>query len=305
MPFWTRHKKKKTAPAPDDAAKTQPQTDGAKTAPLDPSTLPQVAPPAPTTQQLLVGAAQSTGVERSHNEDALFMFHGIATGELEMQDFGVFVVADGMGGHRAGEVASAVSIRTVARRLMSDAILHLLDLEPSTDQPSLLEVMRSALEEANLAVVEKVPGGGTTLTATVLVGRQLTVGHVGDTRAYLITNGEAKPITRDHSLVRRLEELGQLTPEEAEAHPQRNVLYRAIGQGANLEVDVTTQHIPPGSTLLLCSDGLWSVVSDAALFRIVSTNTSPQAACDELIKAANDAGGPDNISAILIRFPSG
>lgn len=251
----------------------------------------------------MVGAAQSTGVERSHNEDALFLFHGASSGEIEMQDFGLFVVADGMGGHRAGEMASAVSIRTVARRLMSDAFLRMLDMEPSEDQPSLLEVVRSALEEANLAVVEKVPGGGTTLTLSVLIGHQITVGHVGDTRAYLIANGEAKPITRDHSLVRRLEELGQLTPQEAEAHPQRNVLYRAIGQGANLEVDVSTHRVPPGGTLLLCSDGLWSVVPDPDIYRIVNNNASPQTACEELIKAANDAGGPDNISAILIRFP--
>ena len=296
MPFWSRRK---------DKTKVQRPADGDKTAPLDPSTLPP-APTAPallTAQHLTIGAAQSTGVERSHNEDAIFLFHGTSSGELEMQDFGLFVVADGMGGHRAGEVASALSIRTVARRLMSEAFLHLLDLEPARDQPSQLEMVRSALEEANLAVVDKVPGGGTTLTATVLIGHQITVGHVGDTRAYLITNGEAQPITRDHSLVRRLEELGQLTPQEAEAHPQRNVLYRAIGQGANLEVDVSTHRIPPGGTLLLCSDGLWSVVPDPDIFRIVRENPSPQTACEELIKAANDAGGPDNISAILVRFP--
>ena len=105
------------------------------------------------------------------------------------------------------------------------------------------------------------PGGGTTLTVAVILGSQVTLGHVGDTRAYLFEENGAHVITRDHSLVKRLEELGQLTPEEAETHPQRNVLYRAIGQGANLEIDVMTHPLPSGGMLLICSDGLWGVVT--------------------------------------------
>jgi protein phosphatase len=160
------------------------------------------------------------------------------------------------------------------------------------------------LEEANLAVVDRVPGGGTTLTVILLIGNQITIGHVGDSRAYAITRDEIRVMTRDHSLVKRLEELGQLTAEEADVHPQRNVLYRAIGQGANLEVDVLTQPAPCPGYLLLCSDGLWGVVPDPEIRKTVFAASDPQSACEELVRAANAAGGPDNITAVLIYFPA-
>jgi serine/threonine protein phosphatase PrpC len=276
--------------------------DGVKTAPLDPMA---VAPTivTPLLGRVLVGMAQSTGIERTHNEDSLFVLQGNAAGLEALPEFGLYIVADGMGGHRSGEVASAISVRAVSRRLFEDSILQLMSIDPLTDVVPLQDLMRTALEEANLAVVERVPGGGTTLTAVLHLGHQITIGHVGDSRAYILTDSEARPITRDHSLVKRLEELGQLRPEEAEVHPQRNVLYRAIGQGANLEVDVFTLPIPRDSHLLLCSDGLWGVVPDQEIRRIVSSAESPQKACDRLIDAANAAGGPDNISAVLIYFP--
>jgi protein phosphatase len=276
--------------------------DGIKTAPLDPMA---VAPTivTPLLGRVLVGMAQSTGIERTHNEDALFVLQGNAAGLEALPEFGLYMVADGMGGHRSGEVASAISVRAVSRRLFEDSILQLMSIDPLTDVVPLQDLMRMALEEANLAVVERVPGGGTTLTAVLHLGHQITIGHVGDSRAYILTDSEVHPITRDHSLVKRLEELGQLRPEEAEVHPQRNVLYRAIGQGANLEVDVFTLPIPRDSHMLLCSDGLWGVVPDQDIQRIVSSAESPQKACDRLIDAANAAGGPDNISAVLVYFP--
>jgi len=276
--------------------------DGVKTAPLDPLT---VTPTmiTPLRGRILIGMAQSTGIERTHNEDSLFVLQGNAAGLEAMPEFGLYIVADGMGGHRSGEVASAISVRAVARRLFEDSILQLMAIEPLIDVVPLQDLMRMALEEANMAVVERVPGGGTTLTAVLHLGHQITVGHVGDSRAYVLADRDVRPITRDHSLVKRLEELGQLRPEEAEVHPQRNVLYRAIGQGANLEVDVFTLPIPRDSHMLLCSDGLWGVVPDQEIKRIVSSAETPQEACDRLIEAANAAGGPDNISAILVYFP--
>jgi PPM family protein phosphatase len=293
MDLFKRIFGKKRAPA---------SPDGVKTAPLDPMTVARTMV-APLQGRILVGMAQSTGVERTHNEDSLFALQGNAAGLEAMPEFGLFVVADGMGGHRSGEVASAISVRAVARRLMEDSILQLMAIEPLTDVVPLQDLMRMALEEANLSVVERVPGGGTTLTAVLHLGHQITVGHVGDSRAYIIADNDVRPITRDHSLVKRLEELGQLRPEEAEVHPQRNVLYRAIGQGANLEVDVFTLPIPRDSHMLLCSDGLWGVVPDREIKRIVSAADTPQEACDRLIDAANAAGGPDNISAVLVYFP--
>jgi protein phosphatase len=256
--------------------------------------------------QILVGTGQSTGIERSHNEDALLVLTGRSAGETPLPEFGLFVVADGMGGHRAGEVASAVSVRTVARKLTEGAILQIFDTgDDDTESAPLQELLREAMEEANQAVVDLVPGGGTTLTTAVLLGHQVTIGHVGDSRIYFIDDGKTEVVTRDHSLVERLRELGQLTPEEAENHPQRNVLYRAIGQGANLEVDVLTLPAPRGGHLLICSDGLWGVVTDPDILAIVNGAAHPQTACEELVKAANAAGGPDNITAVLIRFPPG
>jgi serine/threonine protein phosphatase PrpC len=253
--------------------------------------------------RLIVGSSQSTGIERSHNEDALLLLNGFTLGINSHSDFGVFLVADGMGGHRAGEVASAVSIRTVARKITEHTVLELLNSEDDTEGEPLQDQLKKALEEANQAVVDTVPGGGTTLTAAVLVGNQVTIGHVGDSRAYFIRDGKPEVITRDHSLVERLRELGQLTEEEAAVHPQRNVLYRAIGQGENLEVDVFTMPVPKGGYLLICSDGLWGVVPDPTMMDIIRSAPNPQTACDLLVQAANFAGGPDNISVVLVQFP--
>jgi serine/threonine protein phosphatase PrpC len=254
-------------------------------------------------RKIQVGTAQSTGLERGHNEDALFVMQGNSAGDQSLPNFGLFVVADGMGGHRAGEVASAISVRKVAHRITEETILHLFDGANSSELPPLQDMVRKALEDANDAVVERVPGGGTTLTAALLLGQQVTIGHVGDSRAYLISEKGTKVITRDHSLVERLRELGQLTDEEVAHHPQRNVLYRAIGQGANLEVDVASHPIPHDAYMLVCSDGLWGVVPDPEIQRIVLTSPNPQVACEKLVQAANAAGGPDNITAVLIQFP--
>jgi PPM family protein phosphatase len=292
MNFWQRLFGKKPSPSPDRV----------QTAPLDPGILTR----APTTQaarRILIGAAQSTGMERNHNEDSLFYLSGSSEGQERLPEFGMFVVADGMGGHRAGEVASSISVRTVARKLTSDTILRLFDMDPSEDAPSLQELVREALEAANATVVDRVPGGGTTLTAAVWLGGQVTIGHVGDSRAYFVSKEGTRVITRDHSLVQRLVELEQLTEEEAALHPQRNVLWNAIGQGANLKVDVASHPVPQGGYMLLCSDGLWGVISDSEIQRTVLSASDPQSACDQLVQAANAAGGPDNITVILVYFP--
>jgi serine/threonine protein phosphatase PrpC len=278
--------------------------DTAKTAPLDPHALGKAAAP-PVRHNISVGTAQSAGLERTHNEDALLVLTGTCDGEDALPDFGLFLVADGMGGHRSGEVASSISARAVARLVTEQALLGLLAPEGQNSPPPLQDLLRQALEEANQEVVDHVPGGGTTLTAILLLGGHLTIGHVGDTRAYALTPEGMQIITRDHSLVERLRELGQLTRQEAASHPQRNVLYRAIGQGANLEVDVFTHPVPTGGHLLVCSDGLWGVISDNEIERIIRSSSSPQEACNLMIQAANAAGGPDNISAVLVQFPPG
>jgi serine/threonine protein phosphatase PrpC len=126
---------------------------------------------------------------------------------------------------------------------------------------------------------------------------------VGDSRAYLISDSNMELITRDHSLVRRLQELGRLTSEEAEVHPQRNVLYRALGQGETMDTDAATRRLPPGSRLLLCSDGMWGVVGDERIAAILDEVDSPQEACNLMVEEANARGGPDNITAVLMQMP--
>ena len=204
-----------------------------------------------------------------------------------------------MGGHQYGEVASSAAARTLGGYILKRFHASLVD--PSTSmEESIQELMRSAINEANKAVSQAAPGSGTTLTAALILGQQMTIGHVGDSRAYAVhPYGGGEALTRDHSLVKRLEELGQISSEEAAIHPQRNVLYRALGQGENLEPDIFTAPFPLTGFLLLCSDGLWSVLSDDNLFHIIASAKDLQHACQSLVNAA---GGPDNISAILVKL---
>lgn len=253
-------------------------------------------------QQLQAACGQSVGKQREHNEDSLVTFSLTMGGEGSYYPLGLYIIADGMGGYQYGEVASSVASHTVASILLRKIQPAVLEGSLGMEEP-LQEVMRAAIDEAQVAVQRAAPGGGTTLTAIMVVGQQLTVGHVGDSRAYAIRpDGRIEAITRDHTLVKRLEELGQITPAEAFTHPQRNVLYRALGQGETLEPDVFTTQFPQPGYLMLCSDGLWSVVPDGEIQRIIQKSSNPTNACQALLAAANEAGGPDNISVILVQL---
>ncbi len=253
-------------------------------------------------QQLLSGCGQSIGKQREHNEDCLFAFSVTTGGEANSAPLGLYIVADGMGGHQYGEVASSTAVRTMANYLLKRFHAYLVHPSEGMEEP-LQEMMRAAIIEAQRAVTQAAPGSGTTLTAALVLGQQMTIGHVGDSRAYTLrADGRVEVLTRDHSLVKRLEELGQISTEEAAAHPQRNVLYRALGQGEMLEPDVFTTPFPQPGYLLLCSDGLWSVLPDDNLCNLVTAAPNLHSACQNLIAAANDAGGPDNISAVLVQL---
>jgi protein phosphatase len=256
------------------------------------------------TARLHVGYASDVGALRDHNEDTLVAFQGVHLGDDGSAPFGFFVVTDGMGGHRAGEVASSLAARLVSHEVLSNVYVPYLLKESSGDSMApLTEVLTNAVQNANDKVHEQVPGGGTTLTCALILGRRAFIAHVGDSRAYLLTSLDIKQVTQDHSYVGRLIELGELSPEEAAVHPQRHVLYRAIGQGENLDIDTFHQALPPGSRLLLCSDGLTGQVSEEEIGRIIAAAASPQEACDYLVEAANAAGGPDNITAVLVETP--
>jgi protein phosphatase len=253
--------------------------------------------------QLIVGCAQSVGKQRDHNEDSLFTLSvTLADGQTEVP-FGLFIVADGMGGHQHGEVASGTACRAMAEYVIKKLYSPLLGARGEAQNESLQEIMEAGVHEAHQAVVRKAPGGGTTLTAALVIGDKITLAHVGDSRAYFVYNdGRVQPITQDHSLVHRLLELGQLTLEEAAIHPQRNVLYRAIGQKEPFQPDIHNHMFPGGAQLLLCSDGLWGVIQESDISRIVSGGKTLTSVCAELVEAANLAGGPDNISAVLVQY---
>ncbi len=254
--------------------------------------------------QLIVGCAQSVGQQRDHNEDALFTLTTTLASDTRQIPFGLYIIADGMGGHQHGEVASALAIRAMAGHVIRELYLPLFNLIDRAPRHSLQETMETGVEEANQAVLKKDMGGGTTLTATLILGDRLTIAHVGDSRAYLIDmERNIEVLTRDHSLVKRLVELGQISPAEAAIHPQRNVLYRALGQGEPFVPDIITAPLPHPGYLLLCSDGLWGVVEQEEMIDIIFSTPHPEQACQKLVQEANNAGGPDNISAILVRMP--
>lgn len=266
--------------------------------------LPQ-EPLAPSTggEHLIFGQMTDVGVVRSNNQDAALSFFTTARSSEERPDFGMFVVADGMGGHHDGEKASALCTRTLVREITNTIYLPMVTNSSEMNSIPISEVLVNAVQKANADVLSHVPDGGTTLTAVTIIGDLAYVAHVGDSRVYLINGETVEQITRDHSLVQRLIELDQLTPEEAAEHPQKNVLYRALGQNDNLEVDTLTRRLPPKSRLLLCSDGLWNQVPERVIRDIVMKHSNPQNACEELVARANAHGGLDNVTAIVLYIP--
>jgi len=263
-------------------------------------------PEVPRRPRLEAGWATDVGKMREHNEDTALVITAAHDGGEKRPWFGLFVLADGMGGHRAGEMASSLAARVAAHHIARHVYLpSLTDREHDANRPALTEILVDAVQAANEAVVDQLPGSGTTLTCAIVLGTQAYVGHVGDSRAYLLTEDGLDQITRDHSLLDRLISLGELAREEAAEHPQKNVLYRAVGQSGRLDVDTHVRKIPPGDHLLLCSDGLWNMVDDEVIVEVVTKASSLQAACEDLVAAANLAGGRDNTTAILWRSPHG
>ncbi len=229
--------------------------------------------------KLATGQATDNGRARDNNEDSY----------LVDADHALFAVADGMGGHLGGEVASATAIEALRSEYAKGT--------PVSD----------AIEYANRAVIERavgheeLTGMGTTLTAVAVAGaNQLLVGHVGDSRAYLLRDDTMEMITDDHSLVAELVREGRLTPEQAEAHPQRAIVTRALGVDDEVNVDVYTLDVRQGDRVIVCSDGLNTMLRDRDIERIARSQSDPQRAAEALVNAANDAGGEDNITVVIV-----
>ncbi len=253
--------------------------------------------------QQVAAFARSVGMQRDHNEDSSFAMTAVLANEQRIYTFGLYVVADGMGGHMHGELASGIAAKSVSNYLIHHLFMPLVERTNQNPDTSLLQVMQTAYKEAHQAVASNAPGGGTTLTVILILGDQVVIAHIGDSRAYRITPPDGiQALTRDHSLVRKLVEIGQITSEEAAYHPQRNVLYRALGQGEFTEADIQIIAKPSNGYLVICSDGLWGVVAESELLRIVTTSASPHEACQLLVESANASGGPDNITATVIQL---
>lgn len=261
--------------------------------------------PGAKVNNLVAGSALDVGKRRENNEDALLCLSGVLGSENNGHPLGIYVIADGMGGHRNGEIASETAVRALGSQLISKLYKPMFGPEPHPTEESLREIMETAVHVAHTAVKRAAPGGGCTLTAALMVGAQVVIAHLGDSRAYSISRkGKIESLTKDHSLVKRLQEMGQLTAEEAATHPQKSVLYRALGQGDAAQADIFSTTLPNPGYLMICSDGLWGVVNESEIQRIVNSSASPYLACQQLVEAANAAGGPDNISVVLARLVS-
>ncbi len=248
-----------------------------------------------------IRAAGSTdvGCVRKHNEDSF----------LADSDLGLFVVADGLGGHAAGEVASQIVVDTVARfvgeTLEKDRTWP-VEYDPTLSYDG--NRLKVALLLSDMAIADDIRRNperetmGSTVVAGLLQGPKLTLAHVGDSRAYILDSEGIRQITRDHSWVAEQVANGILTPSEARVHPFRNVITQALGNGGDLDVEIQNLELAKSERLLLCSDGLSGMIGDKQIWDIVKQSNSLQQAVESLISTAREHGGEDNITAILVHW---
>ena len=225
------------------------------------------------------GARSDVGLVRGHNEDSFLLRTPL------------FMVSDGMGGHAAGEVASSIAVETVGEQA------------PGTADDVLLG---AAVEAANMAVIEASeqgigkPGMGCTATAVLIEKNRMAVAHVGDSRAYVLRQGTLVRVTHDHSYVEELVDSGQITADEARTHPSRSIITRALGSDPDMYADHFSLEVNDGDRIILCSDGLSSMISDAEIESLAVSSATPQQAADNLVAAALTAGGADNVTVVVV-----
>ncbi|CCQ96060.1 Serine/threonine phosphatase stp [[Clostridium] ultunense Esp] len=241
-----------------------------------------------------IGVKTDIGRIRDINQDAYYI--------SSHKEHPLFIIADGMGGHKAGEIASRMAVEIISSRLEKD--LKRLELDDSGIKDKIVcsiskaneKIYRKALEE------EKFSGMGTTVTLAYKNNEKIFIGHVGDSRAYLFRKGVLSQITKDHSLVEELIRNGSISKEEAKLHPQRNIITRAVGTSKEIESDLIVQENNKGDILLLCTDGLTNMLMDEEIKEYLLVNEDMQKVCDELVKLSNDKGGYDNITVLAIKF---
>lgn len=242
---------------------------------------------------MLVGAKSDIGNTRKINQDTFYV--------SKNEKYPIYLVADGMGGHKAGEVASTMVKDIVVEHLGHNKIKLKKELQ-------VLKIIKKAIEEANTKIYlkslqdEEYQGMGTTIVVSYVGKKYVYIGHVGDSRAYIIKGEKIEQLTEDHSLVNRLIKMGNITKEEARSHPQKNIITRAVGTSSIIEIDLIRQEYEDGDILLLMSDGVTNMLSDEEIFKEFKTSMDLQNSCKEIIKKANDLGGFDNSTIVAIKF---
>lgn len=237
------------------------------------------------------------GKVRSINQDSFHL----------LEDNNIYIVADGMGGHAAGDQASRIAVKTITEILSAyDFATEALEGEEPDASMSVEELIRYALQEANEQILlaslsnQHLQGMGTTAIVGVEYRGSLYVGHIGDSRTYLIREQQLSQITEDHSVVQQLVKAGAISEEEAQVHPYKNVITRCLGMQANVEPDTLELVLQAGDRILMCSDGLSNMVSDQTMQDYVNQYADPKEACEKLVALANENGGTDNITVVLL-----
>ncbi len=248
--------------------------------------------------RLETGCSWDTGLIRELNEDSILCTRFDIKTHSRVISAGLFAVADGMGGHSAGEIASDLATRT----LFASCLSGLLSDPPAPP----LSVLATAFDEANSKVIDfasnrNLRGMGTTLTAALVIDGDMYVVHIGDSRCYVINARETIQVTRDHSVVQHLLDVGAITLEQAKNHPRRSELTRVLGHSRDIVPDLYHIKLYAGDNILICSDGLCSVLPSNKISETVMGSPSPSQACIDLTAQANLAGGPDNISVIIVK----
>ncbi len=244
------------------------------------------------------------------NEDSTLILQMQRIHESISVPMGVYIVADGMGGHDNGQLASRVAINIIAERMARELLDAPLALEKSgqsvqpADEETLVTLLQGAVEDANAAICavnqREKTDMGSTITGFMIVGEHAYILNVGDSRTYMVRGGQIYQLTNDHSLVGQLVAGGLIQPDDVYTHPQRNQIFRSLGDKLNVQVDIFKQQLHPGDILLSCCDGLWEMVRNPQIESILNTAIGPQAACTQLVETANTNGGEDNISVVVV-----
>ncbi|MDX9917028.1 MAG: Stp1/IreP family PP2C-type Ser/Thr phosphatase [Gudongella sp.] len=242
---------------------------------------------------MLIGASTDIGLVRENNQDSMFI--------SKDESLELFIVADGMGGHKAGEIASSMTVERIVKYIR-DRAPRFVTIDDA--QTAIVD----AVNVANIDVFEhsvtspECDGMGTTVTLAYAFKNKMIIGHVGDSRAYIVRDGGIAQLTEDHSLVNQLIRGGKITKQEAVNHPQKNVITRAVGTNGEINVDTIVLNIKKNDVIILCSDGLTNMIDDIELLSIFADRKDVQAACEIAVEHAKNNGGTDNITVVAIRI---